>query len=340
MLNAFRNIGYNVDVVMGYGKERKKCINKIKDNIKNGIKYDFLYSESSTEPTLLTEKNHIPIFPFLDFNFFKFCKSNGIRIGLFYRDIHWKFNQYKFTVSLIKRVIAYIFYNYDLYKYNKLLDVFYLPSIKMYDYVPLDFRGKVEELPPASDINNICYENNFKDHINSLNIFYVGGLSYLYNLRYLFQVVNENKELRLIVCCRKREWEAEKFEYQKYINSRIQIIHKSGNDLIPYFKKANLFSIFVEPLKYWEFAIPVKLFDYLAYRKPIISTNGTAAGEFVKKNDIGWSIDYSKDILKKQLIYIFENPKLLDDKIKNMKLILSDNTWEARAKKVLRDLKG
>ncbi len=84
MIQAFKDIGYDVDVVMGYGKERKKSINIIKNNIKSGIKYDFLYSESSTMPTLLTEKNHLPLYPNLDFGFFKFCKNHGIKIGLFY----------------------------------------------------------------------------------------------------------------------------------------------------------------------------------------------------------------------------------------------------------------
>ena len=71
MINAFKEIGYDVDVVMGYASERKSKIKEIKNNIKNGVKYDFLYSESSTMPTLLTEKNHLPTHPFLDFSFFK-----------------------------------------------------------------------------------------------------------------------------------------------------------------------------------------------------------------------------------------------------------------------------
>ena len=80
LLNAFKELGYTVDFISGYGEERKKTIEQIKQNIKNGIKYEFLYSESSTMPTLLTEKNHFPRYPFLDFNFFKFCKNNGIKI--------------------------------------------------------------------------------------------------------------------------------------------------------------------------------------------------------------------------------------------------------------------
>ena len=75
MLEAFETIGYQVDYVMGYGEERKKAIGKIKQNIKNGIKYEFMYAENATIPTLLTEKNHFPRYPFLDFDFFAFCKK-------------------------------------------------------------------------------------------------------------------------------------------------------------------------------------------------------------------------------------------------------------------------
>lgn len=75
MIETFKKCGYDVAVIEGYGKDRKKQIKQIKNNILKGIKYDFLYSESSTMPTLLTEKNHLPIYPCLDFNFLKFCKK-------------------------------------------------------------------------------------------------------------------------------------------------------------------------------------------------------------------------------------------------------------------------
>ncbi len=60
MIEAFKASGYRVDIVMGCAKERKGLIERIKQNIKNGIVYDFLYSESSTMPTLLTESHRIP----------------------------------------------------------------------------------------------------------------------------------------------------------------------------------------------------------------------------------------------------------------------------------------
>lgn len=68
MLNAFRQLyDENVDVVIGNAKERKEQIKKIKRNIKKGIKYDFIYSENSNVPTLLTESHHLPLYPFFRF---------------------------------------------------------------------------------------------------------------------------------------------------------------------------------------------------------------------------------------------------------------------------------
>ena len=46
MLQAFKNIGYDVDVIMGYGKSRLRSIREIKKKIIEGVKYDFLYSPS------------------------------------------------------------------------------------------------------------------------------------------------------------------------------------------------------------------------------------------------------------------------------------------------------
>ncbi|EES90549.1 glycosyltransferase family 1 protein [Clostridium botulinum] len=338
MLNAFKNIGYDVDVIMGYGQERQKAIENIKFNIKNGQKYDFLYTESSTMPTLLTEKNHIPQYPFLDFGFFKYCKKNNIKIGLFYRDIHWKFEQYKNNVGTAKRIISTIFYNYDLKKYRELVDVLYLPSKEMFKYLDINFTGKVEKLPPGSEEN---YEVDLTKLKNDdyLNIFYVGGISTeLYDIQELFKVANELPWIKLTVCCRIGDWNAVKDVYSKYLNDRINIIHKSGEELYPYVKQADILNLFIRPTHYWEFAVPVKLFTYISYKKPIISSKNTVTGNFVESNNIGWSIDYSKEELIDALTRIKNNREEILEKTKNMKKVLQHNTWNARAKKVVKDL--
>ena len=79
MLNAFKLCGYIVDDVTGYGSERKQKIREIKKNIKNGVKYDFVYSESINIPTVLSEENHIPIYPFPGFFIFYILQKSRIK---------------------------------------------------------------------------------------------------------------------------------------------------------------------------------------------------------------------------------------------------------------------
>lgn len=337
MIDAFKNIGYDVDVVMGHAKERKEQIQLIKNNIKKGIKYDFLYSESSTMPTLLTEKHHLPIHPILDFEFLKFCRSNRIKIGLFYRDIYWVFADELETTSYFKRKISNYFYKYDLKKYNELVDILYLPSPRMANYIPLKMNIKIDELPPATDMVNIECRRKY-DSNRELNIFYVGGISKLYNLEMLFRAVQELKFLKLTVCCRKTEWESNKKFYEKYLNDRINIIHKSGKELSTYYEKSDILNLFLEPHEYRSFAMPVKFFEYLGYAKPILSNKGTAYGDFIEKYDIGWCINYDFNELVNKLTEIYENNQQITAKIDNIKKIASEHTWEARAKKVANQL--
>ncbi|MFX0548034.1 glycosyltransferase [Hathewaya histolytica] len=335
MIKSFENIGYYTDVVIGYGEDRKKSIDRIKKNVLNGVKYDFVYSESSTEPTLLTEKNHMPKYPFMDFSFFKFCKNHGMKVGLFYRDVYWRFPIYKNNVSLLKRIPALLFYKYDLKKYNQLLDVLYLPTKLMYEYIPFEFKKEIYELPPAAETRKLAFNRNADDN---LKIFYVGGIHSLYNLKMLFEVVSELKNVTLTVCCRENEWNDNKNIYEKYLNDRIEVIHKSGQDLITYFEQCDICNLFFEPSEYRKFAMPVKLFEYISYGKPIISNDETATGKFVKHNNIGWTVPYDKEKLYNCIKNISENKNEVMEKSDIVRSIIDKNTWESRAYKVSRDL--
>ncbi len=342
MINAFKEIGYDVDVVMGYAKERKEQIKKIKQNIKNGIKYDFLYSESSTMPTLLTEKNHLPLHPMLDFSFFKYCKKNGIKIGLFYRDIHWKFDVYRKNVSFIKRIVSIPLYKYDLLKYRKYLNVLYIPTKEMKKYLPkknvICKKYNIDILPPGCDNKNITF--NEKEKNNILNIFYVGGISeHIYNFEKLFAVVCKMKNVRLTVCCREPEWNNIKSKYIKYINENIHIVHASGQELEKYYKEADVCSLIFNRYEYMNIAMPVKLFEYIQNKKPIIATKNTAAGKFVEENHIGWTTNYEINDIEKMLKMIRDNKSEIYEIQKKFNSIIDENTWNARVRKVVKDLK-
>lgn len=341
MKQAFEENGYLVEYISGYGTERKAQINKIKRNIRNGIKYDFLYSESSTMPTLLTEKNHLPRYPFLDFNFFKFCKKNGIKIGLFYRDIQWKFDIYTQNIKWFKKIISIPMYKYDLYKYRSLVDVFYLPTEEMKEYLKDESKLllKSEVLMPGC----VSYipkkkKNQFRKG-DTLEILYVGGVDKIYDLSIFFETIKKiDAKVHAYVCCRQNEWRKAFNKYDKALSDRVTIIHESGSGLEKYYEMVDICCAFAGEGEYMKMAMPVKIFEYLGHEIPIIATKNTVAGNFVDEKQIGWSVDYSEKALEMCLKHIINNSNIIDQIKLNEKCIREDHTWTARAKQVINDL--
>lgn len=328
MINAFRDLGYEVDIVEGNASERKQKIEEIRNNIEQGFHYEFLYSESSTMPTLLTEKHHCPIHPFLDFSFFKFCKKNNIKIGLFYRDIFWRFKNFDYGW---KSKIAYLFYRYDLIKYSQLVDVLFLPSLKMLQYIPFSFSKKIMELPAGVDLKLLSREK--LGNTQCIEILYVGGIGGIYNLKLLLKVVASLPNLHLTVCCRLDDWLIVKSEYEPYLNDNIAIVHLAGKELDVLYMKADLCSVFFELSDYLRFAIPYKFFEAISYGCPVLAMKDSGWADFVVQNRVGIVCDYDE----KQLYQVLSNPNLKNHLINlgsESEKVALYNTWKERCKLV------
>jgi len=335
MMTAFSNLGYQVEVVMGYAKERKNQIKTIKQNIKNGVKYDFLYSESSTMPTMLTESHHLPSSPCVDFDFFRYCKRSRISIGLFYRDIHWKFEHYKANISSFKRSFANVFYRLDLRYYKRLIDVLYLPSTEMKKFIPELSVVKTIALPPGLDLVKI----DSRPSDGTLKILYVGGLSDLYDLRLFLKAIVELNNLKVYftICCREDDYQKVQSGYLEFLNFKnIKIVHNKGKQLVQLYRDHDVCCLFTRPTEYWDFAMPVKLFEYLAFHKPIVAVKGTAVGYFVQSNKMGWALNYNLDEIKDWICNLAHD-HLNQQRVSFEQKVLQ-HTWEERAKLVVQSL--
>ncbi len=129
-----------------------------------------------------------------------------------------------------------------------------------------------------------------------------------------------------------------KDDFSQYMNENINVVHKSGKELEKFYSETDICSLMFKPDIYSEMAIPYKSFEYLAHGKPMLASKGTAIGDFVRKNDIGWVLNYDRNEIKKQLQELIDFPELLDKKRENCLKVRERNTWEDRAKKVEKDL--
>ena len=337
MLEAFQRNFDEVFVISGYGKERVKKYKLLRKRVLSGIKYEFMYSENSTMPNLMTEKNHMPFYPFLEKKIFRFCKMHDIPIGLFYRDIYWKFPVYKQRVNFFKRCIARPLYYYDLVIYNKYLSIMYLPSKEMAKYV--GYKGKVESLPPGSE-GKKEKESSIVEIPNNklLELFYVGGIGGDYDISELIEGVRCCDFLHLTLCCHFEQWKNWFQEKEISLPVNVSVIHKNGNELQSYYEKADLGMLFFTSSGYRKMAMPVKLFEYIEHGLPIVATKNCVAGDFVEENDIGWSIHYNTKAFTKLFSKLNDNRELLNDKRKKLPAVAKENTWDARALQVSDDL--
>lgn len=336
ILKALKACGYVVDEAIGYGADRKKKIKKIEENIKNGVQYDFLYSESLTMPTLLSEENHLPKFLILDFSFFKICKKNGIKIGLFYRDIHWKFPLYRESVKRWVPFVTIPFYKYDLLQYKRLVDILYVPSKLFMNYV--DYKARWKPLPSGGKYKIVNHYKANIENSNKLNLFYVGGLVGLNDISKLIICVSSIAQVELTVCCPRKIWEENKQKFVKILGNNITIIHESGDKLEQYYEKAHIACLYFPNSDYRDMAMPVKLFDYISHGKPIVCSSKTVAAEYINENQLGWIVDYADESLKKLLMRLVNDRKEILEKTINVKKIARENTWKARAEEIIHDL--
>ena len=330
MVDAFESIGYEVYLIEGYGKERKAQIKRIKQEVEKGTKFEFVYSESNTTPTLLTEKHHYPTYPCLDFSFFRYCKKHAIPIGLFYRDIYWCFPEN--NKGIIRKMMK-LFYKYDLHQYNKYVSTLFVPSLEMVGHIPFKFHIPVIELYPGCEKKAL----DSKDTIpgcNSIRVLYVGGIGQHYDLSKFIKVIQDIPDIEFTLCCRKEDWDIIKDNYTILPGGKVTVVHESGKNIEALYASADLFCLFVQPNKYWEFAVPFKLFETIGYGCPIIASEGTWVSMYVKKNDIGFVCGFEENDLKTTLENLIIHPVLLREKKDKVSSLIMNNTWEARCREV------
>ena len=338
MKRSFEELGYEVWEVTGYTRERAERAADVRYAMRCGTRFDFCYSESSTMPMTMTNPTHLPSRPFLDLDFFRSLRKNGIPVGQFLRDIYWVFPEYRESLSFLKVHAALAAYEWDLRTLRRHVDRVFLPSLKVGEYINLGNvpvsalepgHGHVEPLPGPD---------------TGLSLFYVGGIGFDYRLHELFAAVKQawekNLDVLLIVCLRPEDWAAVKHEYEQWACPAIEVVHGHGNVLQEYFERTNIATIVVDLDEYWKLGVPVKLYDYIGAGKPVMVTKGSLAGDMVERMEVGWTVDNSSEAVIKLLERLANDPQEIQ-RVRDRVLAQRDAyTWRERARQAAEELTG
>lgn len=338
MLHAFQKIGCSMKVLDGWHNKRKERRAHVKEVMRwldtHCVRY--CYVEPPSGPFFVRE----------DLMLLKKLHKMGVPIGLFYRDIYWRFKSQFTKINPLKFFLIQCLQRRDLAVFKKTVSLFYFPTMQMASIA--DFHVPFAVLPPGAELSEADSPDFLEieriRNADVLTLFFVGGLSPSYGFDILLdsvKTINQQQlRLRLTVACREQEWLDFQQRYTVETWDWLTVHHVSfGDGLEELYQQVDFSVLPLRKNTYTDFAISVKLFEYVAYRKPILCTNLDAMSQIVEENDLGWVCKDTAEEMTRVLESIIADRRSIIEKKENIKRFLPDNTWEARARKVFSTLK-
>ena len=307
MRRAFEEIGYEVMDISGAVAQRRAGLRRLKELLASGRRPDFLYCENSTQPNALATSLRTGVAPLLDYSIMRLARRRGVPVGVFYRDAYWRMpglrasGAYGVASNLLQRA--------DLAGYRRNRVHFFLPSNAMSSLVGLGLR-----------------------------LVYVGGLGGHYDLSVVAAALERVDGVALDLVVHQSQWRQARRRDPRLGQGAIRVLHKSAGELEPVYGRAHIGVLAVAPSEYWDIAVPVKLYEYLSYGRPVIATRGTEAGRIVEAAGAGWVIDHDEDLLVALLTELRGRPEEVEARAEAARRAAARSTWADRARTVARTL--
>lgn len=330
MYRAFIEAGHEVKLLSGSQQRRdRKARTAAVQEIQRWIEEnrpDICYIESPSTPITFR----------CDIALIRKIHRMGIPIGCFYRDFYWKFPELyprrtDFTGRLKDRWLDYLQLRTDNVLRNA--DIVYFPSEGCQKY----FRyADMRTLPPAGEIR-------FFEHCPEKNTcIYVGGISSDYGgemMLHAFRRLNsDGKEYPLLLVCREREWDAYRDMWEN--EPWLEVHHTSGDGLLPLYTRAEAALMPIQKNPYTDISINVKIFEYMSFGLPVVSTNVEAVAQTIQENRMGRSApsDTAEDFASEIEALFADREKLSEYAANSLASLHSKNLWVHRARQIVSDL--
>jgi glycosyltransferase involved in cell wall biosynthesis len=315
---------------------------EVKARIRHGEHFDFVYSENLTIPFAMSEAHRLPLNPLVDHRFLSFCNANRIPVSLFNRDVYWRDTSYTEMLPWWGRMVTIPLHWFDLWWHTRYLHTLYLPSEAMARALPWIRKFKnVRYLPPGAEIYRATPATPATpatQKTNGLKVFYVGGIEPpTYDLRPLLTAIHKAETpVFLTICCRKKEWQKVSDLYNPLLNSQINVVHFSGEELLPLYRESDLFAVVRGAGSYIDFSVPIKIYESIGFALPILCTPGGETARIVETERFGWV--RSSGEIANFLDEVAQAPEKIETKREELIEIRKHHTWTARAKQVCENM--
>lgn len=329
MYRAFVERGHEVTLLSGSigrgcGRTRKEAVDRILAWL-DGERPNLCYIESPTYP-LLHE---------CDYALIRRLCAMKIPTAYFYRDFYRRFPAlFPRRTDALGR-LKELYLDFMQGRTDRLLrrvDIVYFPSAactKMFSY------RRMLPLPPAGE------DHVPSPHPNNRTCIYVGGVSASYGIGLLidsFRLLNAGGcRYRLILVCREGEYERERERIGEH--EWLTVCHASGAALEPLYAQADVGLLSLVDNEYNNFAVGTKLFQYLSYGLPVLSTDVEAMRELIEADGLGLTAAGDPESYAAAIRSLLDDDeRLASARERAVRALRERHLWVHRVDRIVREL--
>jgi len=174
----------------------------------------------------------------------------------------------------------------------------------------------------------LLFDNLKKKNSDNFRISFIGAVRDYERLKMLIDVGTKFSNIQVNIHGSGVCYENIKIFASKFNNVNVTGFFKYEELAALYSETDLIFALYDDRLENVKFAFPVKVYEAIVTGKPVIVNKGTYVGDFVERENIGYSIGVSKDDLYGVFQSILENDGELKEKEKNIKRLAKKFNWE------------
>ena len=190
-----------------------------------------------------------------------------------------------------------------------------------------EYRGKLIYLPNYP--SELLGKSIKKVETNLLNISYIGGVRQYDEFKNLFEATKKIEKIRVNIHGMGTAYNRLKAIEDEYTNVNMTGRYNPSQTAELYGSSNIIYCVYSMNNENWRTAYPIKFYESIVTKTPIIVSKGSVLEEFLKENDIGFVVD-GDNIEEIRLLIedIKNNINILDEKVRNLEKIQFEYTWE------------